>query len=234
MQIHYVYGYLRSVKSEVGDIKTPYYIGKGKNNRYKSKHRVKIPQNLNDIIFYAKNISNFEACKIERILIKKYGRFGIDKTGILRNITTGGEDNNGDANPMFGRKHKPETIARWKIIRKGRKNHVLSKLLKDGRRIGKLNNMYGKKHSENARRLMSEKALINKKGEKNPMYGKKHSENTRRLISEKATGRKVSEETRQKLKNRQRYNCIHCNMLCTKSNIVRWHDNKCKLNAQKL
>lgn len=43
----------------------------------------------------------------------------------------------------------------------------------------------------------SEHARLHKKGEKNPMYGKTHSEETRRKISEAA--KNISDETRQKM-----------------------------------
>ena len=40
--------------------------------------------------------------------------------------------------------------------------------------------MYGKKHTEEAKRKMS----VAHKGEKHPFFGKKHSEETRRKMSE--------------------------------------------------
>jgi hypothetical protein len=47
------------------------------------------------------------------------------------------------------------------------------------------------------------KDLYGRKGEENGMFGKSHSEHTKKLISEKAKGRKVSDETRVKMRPRQ-------------------------------
>ena len=84
---YYVYEYLR----EDG---TPYYIGKGRKDRWKSKdHNVGIPPKER-IRFAAKNLSADDAKNLEIELIAKYGRKDIG-TGILRNLTDGGEGSPG-------------------------------------------------------------------------------------------------------------------------------------------
>ena len=56
------------------------------------------------------------------------------------------------------------------------------------------------KHTEETKRIISEKAKERLKNpENNPMYGVHRSEETKRKISEKATGRKHSEEAKQKM-----------------------------------
>ena len=82
---YYVYLYLR----EDG---TPYYVGKGKNNRAFSKNgrSVHLPLDKTKIIFYSKNLTEDEAFELEKELIKKYGRKD-NGTGILRNLTDGGD-----------------------------------------------------------------------------------------------------------------------------------------------
>lgn len=68
------------------------------------------------------------------------------------------------------------------------------------------------KHTEETKRIISEKAKERLKSpENNPLYGKHHSESTRRKISEKAIGRKVSEEAKKKLSkaNAGENNCMY-------------------------
>ena len=60
---------------------------------------------------------------------------------------------------------------------------------------GEKHPMYGKHHSDETRRKMSE-AL---KGENHPFYGKHHSDETRRKMSEAQKRKPKSEETRRKI-----------------------------------
>ncbi|MCG7944946.1 MAG: hypothetical protein N0C84_01220 [Candidatus Thiodiazotropha taylori] len=83
MMEYYVYQYIRNDKS-------PYYIGKGKGNRINDpKHRVGLPSENRRIVI-AKNLSNHEACLLEKKLISRYGRKDLG-TGILHNQTDGGD-----------------------------------------------------------------------------------------------------------------------------------------------
>jgi len=91
----YVYAYLRLDGS-------PYYIGKGKNNRawIKGKHEIKLPTDVSRVVIVEKNLNEIGALAIERRLIRWYGRKDIG-TGLLRNKTDGGE---GVSNPAISRK----------------------------------------------------------------------------------------------------------------------------------
>jgi len=80
---YYVYVYLR----EDG---TPYYVGKGKDNRWKQKsHSVKVPPS-DRVIFPLQNVDEETALNEEIKLISKWGRLN-NKTGILENKTDGGD-----------------------------------------------------------------------------------------------------------------------------------------------
>lgn len=104
MKNYYVYLYLREKDG------TPYYVGKGKGNRYKDKrHNVNVPPKEENIVFVAKNLSNTEACDLERKLISYYGRKDLNE-GILRNQTDGGDG--GDTSKSAGYINWLENIAR--------------------------------------------------------------------------------------------------------------------------
>lgn len=82
---YYVYLYLRESDQ------TPYYVGKGTGNRmFRGSHSVNIPKDLNLIQVVQDELSDQDARILEMELIKKYGRKD-NGTGILRNLTDGGE-----------------------------------------------------------------------------------------------------------------------------------------------
>ena len=130
----YTYAYLRKVD------KTPYYIGKGTGKRAydRSTHRVKVPDDRDRIIFLKENVSEKEAWDHEREMIQFYGRKDLG-TGILRNMTDGGE---GPANPS------PETR---------RRNAETSRLqYQMGIGIGGLTEEQEKRRKENAKKGKAE------------------------------------------------------------------------------
>ena len=136
---YYTYAYLR-------EDRTPYYIGKGKGDRVykKRKGEIKLPKDKSRIIFLKKNLTEEQAFKHEIYMIAVLGRMDLG-TGILRNMTDGGEGSSGAVRSEEYRRKKSE--------------------LMKGRYIGKNNPMYGKSHSDEMRKNVS--------GKNNPSYGKK-------------------------------------------------------------
>lgn len=107
---YYVYMYLRENDSEIAEKGTPYYVGKGKGDRAFSNHRYAAkPKDENNIIYVYENMTEQEAFEKEKELISKYGRVD-NNTGILRNMTDGGEGGSGRWNPDKYIAHSPIKI----------------------------------------------------------------------------------------------------------------------------
>jgi hypothetical protein len=160
MKEYYTYAYLR----EDG---TPYYVGKGRKYRaFRRSHNVSVPPK-DRILFLKKNLSEQEAFKHEIYMISVLGRKDIE-TGILRNLTDGGEG-------MSGHIPGEETRRKMSEIKKGKKRPPMSEEQK--RKLSEA--LKGKKkppRSEEHKKKLSE---INKGKKRPPM-----SEEQKRKISE--------------------------------------------------
>jgi hypothetical protein len=183
---YYTYAYLR----EDG---TPYYIGKGKGKRVHSKQRkIKSPVDNLKIIFLKKDLTEEEAFKHEIYMISMLGRKDIG-TGILRNLTNGGEGGSGYVK-------SEETKRKISQSQLGEKNHRYGKKYTDEEKIiigerGKGKNL-GKKHTEEFKTHLSE----SRKGNRNPFYGKSHTEKSREKLRESHLGvSKHNEESKLKI-----------------------------------
>jgi hypothetical protein len=95
-RIFYVYAFLRSSASNAGPKLSPYYIGKGQGQRAYCQHRCGAPRptDLSFIVFVQEGLTEEEAFDLEKYCIALYGRVDLG-TGILRNLTDGGEGRSG-------------------------------------------------------------------------------------------------------------------------------------------
>jgi hypothetical protein len=92
----YVYSWLRQEDSDCGSRLSPYYVGKGTGNRAYDLKRcgAKPPKDQSYIVFVQEGLTEQEAFNLERYCIDLYGRIDLG-TGILRNLTNGGEGASG-------------------------------------------------------------------------------------------------------------------------------------------
>jgi hypothetical protein len=164
MNKYYTYAYLR----EDG---TPYYIGKGSNGRVYCNigRTIPSPKDKNRILFLKQNLTEEEAFKHEKYMIAILGRKDLG-TGILRNLTDGGEGTSGVV-------ISEETRKKLSDVHKGKQYFK------------------GKIHSKETRNKMSE----SRRAEGHHMYGKTHTEETKRRIGESSKGRIPSIETKNKM-----------------------------------
>lgn len=167
-------------------------------------------KNKISITHRGKSISEEHKIKLREV---NKGRKISEKERLERSIRMTGENN-----PMYGKishfKGKPHTD---KVKEKLRQYRI------------------GKTLSEETKQKISESLS----GENNPNYGKVMSEEAKENLRKKNLGKKASEETKKKLRNKiiteetrnklkERVFCPHCNKSGNKSNMTRWHFDKCK------
>jgi len=112
----YVYRYMR----ENG---TPYYVGKGRNNRaYITSKNHYPPKDKSRIEFISTKLNELTAYAIERFWIKVYGRKDLG-TGCLRNLTNGGDGIVGlVCNGRLGKHNSEESKQKTRMSLQGRKH----------------------------------------------------------------------------------------------------------------
>lgn len=175
---YYVYAYIRRDG-------TPYYIGKGMGRRAWTKGKkeaIKAPDSMN-IIICSSNLTEIGAFAIERRLIRWYGRKDIG-TGILRNMTDGGEG-------CSGRPCLEKTKQKISCFNKGKRLSDETKQKMSFSRKGKESPMKGRKHSDDTKRKIS---LAHSGTKKSWVKPKSPSAETRKKMSDANKGRVFSKE----------------------------------------
>jgi hypothetical protein len=172
MNCYYTYAYLR----EDG---RPYYIGKGKGNRWHQKYGKNCipPKDKNKIIKLKQNITEEEAFKHEKYMIAIFGK-KCDGTGILMNIADGGiapPTHYGNNSPT----KRPEVRAKISASNKGK--------------------LKGRKISEESRKKQSN--TWKEKLKNNPRPMSYYEENLKKMIERNRTDKEKHKRHSEFMKN---------------------------------
>ena len=204
----FVYCYLRSKDSKTAPIGTPYYVGIASNYRrptHPHRHAAPVPKDHRLIRVLRWGLSWEEACKWEQRYIAHYGRKD-KKTGILLNMTDGGEGAPGLivseatrqklSRAQRGRPLTEEAKRLIGIASRERFKDGLTPQAKE--KISRAMTKANRPAAFNQRRTAQLRALNAAR------VGKPLPESTRRKLSEQRMGHEVSQETRDKISARNR------------------------------
>ena len=224
--IYYVYAYLRSKDSATAKAGTPYYIGKGKGNRHLQKHACHIPSDPSLIVFLETNLTELGAFAIERRMIAWFGR-KVVKTGILLNLSEGGEGPSGVPQSLETRAKRAKALS-------GRTRPAeVSKKISVGHK-GKPKNY----DVWNKGKIMPEgyQSAETKAKRSESLTGRTVSVETGNKISAAKLGVPFTDEHKKKLSAAKKgkslpqpqITCPHCNLTGGSSCMKRYHFDNCK------
>jgi len=144
------------------------------------------------------NLLKEDACTIEKYLISFYGRNDLG-LGNLCNVSDGGESNSGV-------KKDKEWIEKHRITQIGKKASIQTLIKMSLSHFGENNHFYGKKHSEETKKIMSIKAskrplnLDNLEKMRLVNTGRIMKEESKLKLSNSRKGMKFTEEHKEKLR----------------------------------
>ena len=191
------------------DGRTPFYIGKGRGNRWlvherkcwirtdrKSRiiRRILEQQGFVYRIKVAVGLSNELAMDLEKTLIASYGRLS---DGPLVNLTDGGEGLAGFS--RSGWAHSEETRQKISAANSGENHWAYGKPCKENTRIAVGKSAKGRPTSDETRQKKSEASMGNKSN-----LGRKFTDEHREKIRQAMRGKRLSAETRAKISEARR------------------------------
>lgn len=200
---YYVYRHIRL------DSNTPFYVGKGKENRAYSKQRNKYWHRITsktgfEVEIFISNLTEEQAFNKEKEFIKLYRDYGYK----LANLTDGGDglsgwspSNETREKISRGNSNKPKSESHRKAMSDARKGMKLSEQHRHNIAEGNKGKKMSRVSTEKAQQTMKQLRL--QPGYIHSMEGKKHSEETKMKMSNASKGRKKqprSDEYKRKMR----------------------------------
>jgi len=233
----YTYAYLRKDN-------TPYYIGKGSGKRIFSRRGrpCVTPKDKSRIIFLKQNLTEEEAFKHEIYMIAVFGRKDLG-TGILHNRTNGGDGSSGAVRSYelrkkisdslkgrtftkehlekiskanIGKTHTEETKKKLSIINKGK---LITEETRKKMSESRKGMVFTQERKNNIRKSKLGKSSSLKGKTYKEIYGENYLDQIKKL-KKSNTGKKHSEETKQKISNSKKGTPAWNKGICIDSNYV--------------